>query len=333
MSARVAAAAHYLFEPQPAYLMHGASDAKAIERGYGENPPNGVVVYFMLKSAPPPKERVSLTFATEDGAEIATFSNQTDARGKPLETKTDFYPPRKSEQEQVVPAVAGMNRFVWNMRYPDATEVKGAILWSGSMQGPRVAPGEYKVTLKVGDVGDTREFEIRKDPRSEATQADLEAQLAFLQKVHAELDDADRAILRLRTVRKEIDDYLARIGPADKQGDAVKSAAKPILAHLDAVEDALIQTKSHADEDPLNYPIRLNDELAGLAAHAGSSFARPTHAEYAVFAELSGKVAARVTDLATVLQQQLPGLNRLISQQHVTPIALPPSAKTPAPSP
>lgn len=329
MSAQVAAAAHHLFQPQPAYLMHGSSDEQSIEHGYGENPPNGVVVYFTLKDAPPPKEKVSLTFATDAGKDIATFSNQTDAHGKPLEKNSDFYPPKKPQQEKVVPAKAGMNRFVWDMRYPDATEIKGAILWDGSISGPTVTPGKYQVTLKVGDASETRAFEIREDPHSDATPADLEAQLAFLRKVQGELDRTDRAILELRAVRKQIDDYLARSGQGDTGANAVRKAAKPIVDRLDAIEAALIQTKSHSDEDPLNYPIRLNNKLAALETDTGESFSRPTKQDYEVFTELSTQLDAQLNDLSAVLGQQLPALNRLIAQQHITPIAVPQTPKSP----
>jgi len=144
--------------------------------------------------------------------------------------------------------------------------------------------------------------------------------------VQMKLDETDRAILKLRGARKEIDDYLGRIGQADKKGEAaVRKVAKPILDRLDAIENALIQTRSHSDEDPLNYPIRLNNKLAALASDTGSSFARPTRQDYAVFTELSAQVDAQLSDLDTVLDHQLPALNRLIEQQHVTPITVPQS--------
>lgn len=323
MSAHVADAEHHLFQPQPAYLMHGSGDEKSVAHGYGENPPNGVVVYFELKAPPPPQERVSLSFATDDGGQVATFSNQTDARGKPLATDTQFYPPRQPPQAEVVAARAGMNRFVWNMRYPDAIEVKGAVIWNGSMQGPTVVPGKYRVTLKVGATSDTREFEIREDPRSDATQADLEAKLAFLRKVQDELDRTDRAILKLRAVRSQVEGYLGRIGQTAGNEDALKKAAQSMVQRLDAIEAALIQTQSHADEDPLNYPIRLNNELAALAASAGRSFSRPTQQDYAVFSDLSAKVTSRLNELDVILGRQLPALDSLILQQHVAPIAVP----------
>jgi hypothetical protein len=125
-------------------------------------------------------------------------------------------------------------------------------------------------------------------------------------------------------VRKGIDDYLGRISQTDKKDEAaVRKVSKPIVDRLDAIESALIQTKSHSDEDPLNYPIRLNNKLAALESDTGSSFSRPTKQDYAVLTELSAQVDTQLNDLSTVLDQQLPALNHLIEQQHVTPITVP----------
>jgi hypothetical protein len=209
------------------------------------------------------------------------------------------------------------------MRYPYATAVPGAVVWSGSMRGPRIVPGAYKVKLTVGDDSSTRTFLVKKNPNVEATQADLEAQLALGKKIHAKLNATDQAILRLRKVRGEINDYLDRLHGSKASSDSIKAVAKPIVAKLTDIEDALIQTRSHSGEDPLNYPIRLNDKLAGVAAITGAGFARPTQQDYQVFAKLSRRVDVQLGRLHDVLQQQLPKLNRLIETNHIAPIMVP----------
>lgn len=327
MSAKVADADQYLFTPGLAYLTYGAGHENSVAHGFGENPPNGTVVYYRLKKQPPVDEKITLTFTSDDGKPIASFSNKTDAQGKPLKADKKFYPPKKPQKAGVIPAEAGMNRFVWDMRYPDATKVPGAVIWSGSMRGPRIVPGTYKVTLKVGDKAQTRAFQVRQDPRNSATPADLQAQLVLLKKIHAKLDATDKAILRLRKVRDAIKDYLARVDRDKQHGPEIKKAAKPIVDKLDAIEEALIQTKSHSDEDPLNYPIRLNDKLAGLAAEIGSTFGRPTQQDYQVFAELSAQIDVQLKQLHTALHQQLPVLNQLIETNRIKPIAVPSEAK------
>lgn len=335
MSAKVAAADHYLFTPQPAYLTRGSQtedDDDAAAGSAGENPPNGVVVYYTLKKKPASGEKVSLTFSTEGGKTIASFSNLTDAEGKPLKEDKDFYALKEPKQSFVVRTNAGMNRFVWKMRYPDATKVPKAIIWFGSMRGPRVVPGHYRVTLTVGKAKQSQDFVVRKDPRIPASQADLEAQLALLKSVHAKLDETDRAILKLRKVRGEIKAYVKRLGHDKKDDAAIGESAKAITDKLDAIEARLIQTKSHASEDPLNYPIRLNNKLAALASEIGQSFAHPTKQDYAVYDDLSSQTDQQLQQLNDVLTEKLPALNRNIAREQISPITVPedrPPADTP----
>ncbi|HET7674123.1 MAG TPA: glycosyl hydrolase [Gammaproteobacteria bacterium] len=321
MSEKAADAEHYLFTPEPAYLAGGFSFSRP-GLAIGENPPNGVVVYYDLKKAAAKGETVKLTFATAAGKTIASFTNHTDAHGKPLHENKEFYPPKEPRQPGVVPAKAGMNRFVWDLRYPEATAVPGAVLWFGSMRGPRVVPGTYQVTLTVGKASETRKFTILKDPRSSASQADLEAQLALLQQIHDKLDATDKSILQLRKVRDQINAYVEQVAK-EPAGADVKKAAQPIVDRLDDIEAALIQTKAHSSEDPLNYPIRLNNKLAALAVTVGAGSSRPTQQEHQVFAELSGQVDKQLQRLDTVLHEQLPKLNALIGNNKIPPITVP----------
>ncbi|HXI85982.1 MAG TPA: hypothetical protein VNH64_00880, partial [Parvularculaceae bacterium] len=331
MSAEVAAADHHLFAPQAAYLTYGSGPGGDDDEGAstgGENPSNGVIVYYALKKEPAKGEKVSLTFATEDGTTIASFSNLTDAEGKPLKEDENFYAPKEPKQSYVVRTEAGMNRFVWNMRYPDAAKVPEAIIWAGSMSGPRVAPGQYQVTLTVGKAKETQKFIVRADPRITASQADLEAQLALLKEVHAKLDAADHAILKLRKVRSQINTYVERLGKDKKEHAAIKDAAKAVTDKLDAVEAALIQTKSHASEDPLNYPIRLNNKLAALASEIGNSFARPTAQDAAVYADLKSATDAQLQTLDAAMTSDVPALNQKIEAEHLAPITVDVSDET-----
>ena len=322
LSAKVVRASSYLFHPEAAYLTYGWDAPHAVKHGMGQNPPNGVVVYYDLKDKPAAGEKVSLTFSTQSGEKIASFSNLTDAAGKPLKTNKDFYGPKEPKQSYVVRTDAGMNRFVWQMHYPKATKVPGAVIWEGSMQGPKIVPGTYRVTLSVGSARQMQTFVVREDPRNEATPSDLQAQLALAMQIHKKLDLTDRSILKLRTVRSEIQRYVDRLKHENSNPEISKSA-KSILHQLNQIEAALIQTKSHSDEDPLNYPVRLNNRLATLAAEVDYTFARPTEQDYAVYKELAGLVDSELAKLNEVLTQQLPQLNQLIKNSGVEPITAP----------
>jgi hypothetical protein len=314
----------FLFTPQTAYLTGGGRSADANKHGMGENPPNGVTVFYELKHAPKAGETVSLRFADGKGRTLATFSNRETPQGKPVHENKEFYPPRQEKQKGIVPAKAGMNRFVWQLRLPAAKAIPDSVVWFGSMRGPRVPPGTYTATLTVDGTTYTRHFEVAKDPRSSVTQADLDAQFALLKQVHALLDSVNVTVLDLRALRKQVKSYQPRL---KKDSDAAKEA-KSIIKRLGTIENTLMQTKSHASEDPLNYPVRLRSKLATLAFETGASSSRPTQAEEAVWKELSGRINVQLDAWHKLRSEEVPKLNMLIRKANLPPLTTKsPSAK------
>jgi len=309
----------YLFQPEHTYLMSGYSFSRP-GMSIGENPPNGAVIFYYLKNKPAGSTKVSLTFYTAPGDSIISFNNHETISGRPVHKDEDFYQDNQS-QSGAVSDTAGMNRFVWNLRYPDAEHVKGAIIWAGSMRGPKVVPGTYKATLTVGKRSTSQTFTVEKDPRIKASQQDLVAQLALLKQVHKELDKTNKAINRIRSVRSQVNTYLKQLKDYP-QIDQLKKQARPILDTLKTVEDNLIQVKSHASEDPLNYPIKLNNKLAALASTIGSSFNRPTKQEYDVFHMLSDKVDTQLKRLQPVFDEKVPAFNDTVKNLSVPAVYL-----------
>ncbi len=163
----------------------------------------------------------------------------------------------------------------WDLHWTGAAKFPGMILWSGDPVQAMAVPGRYQARLTAGGETLTQDFEIRKDPRSSATQADLEAQFQFLQEVRAKLTETHDAIRRIRDVRTQLQEIEKRLAKDDAQKPVV-AAAKEIDKKMTAVEEALYQTKSHSSEDPLNFPIKLNDKLNSVADSASLGDNRPT---------------------------------------------------------
>ncbi|MBE0650497.1 MAG: exo-alpha-sialidase [Bacteroidales bacterium] len=312
----------FLFKPEKTYLTRGYGFHIPAGMPYGENPPNGLVVYYYLKNAPKVNQTVKLEFLTEDGKQIITFSNNETVTGKPMHVTKDFYADTTKTQRGFLPAQTGLNQFVWNLRYPDAKAVPGAVIWDGDMEGPRVVPGTYQMKLIVGKDTLMRNFEVVIDPRYSVTQSDLQAQFDLLTKIHAKLNQTNESILKIRKVKDEIDGYLSRLS-GYPQKDSLEKIAKPLVTNLNKIEDALIQVKSHASEDPLNYPVRLNNKLAALAASVGDSYNRPTKQDYEVFEELSKQVDVQLDTLKPLLDQQVKSFNGLVDALHIPAVYLP----------
>ncbi|MDE2234950.1 MAG: glycosyl hydrolase [Gammaproteobacteria bacterium] len=311
-----------LFASEPAYLLAGGGFGEGPGDNQGQNPANGAVIFYNLKSAPAKDAPATLTILDAQGHQIRRFSSATDASGKPVKAETGFYNQAKPQPGQL-PAKAGMNRFVWDLRYPDATHVPGAVLWFGSMRGPKVLPGDYTLKLAVDGDTYTQRLTVVNDPRSKLSATDMAARQGLLMQIYAKLDQTDKAINGLRSLRSQIEDLENRYAKS-AQAAALKNDAKPILDQLTGIEDALIQSKAHASEDVLNYPIRLNNKLAALMTSVEFSNSRPTAQAYAVFKELTEQTDAQLARWQDVSRHDLPALNQKIQALELPVIYLKP---------
>jgi photosystem II stability/assembly factor-like uncharacterized protein len=271
-------------------------DKEAILLDAGKNPPDGVIVYYHLDEAR--ADDLALTFLDGAGDEIATY------RGK-----------RAGEEPQpkvrYLPIEAGLNRFVWEGRYPDARDVPGAIYRSSGVAGPLAPPGEYRVRLTCGDASWTQPFTLLKDPRVGATDADLREQFAFLLEIRDKLSAINDAIVRLRTLREQVGVWEAR---ARREGgrEAIISAAEELKGALNAIEGELIQTRWRSSRDALTAPSKLNVKIATLLGVVGGADAAPTSQAREVFASVSERVDAQLARLAALLDRAVPHFNELV---------------------
>jgi len=296
----VAAADVHLFEPRATYRMGGRGFGGFVP-GVGNNPPNGAVVYYYFADAP--EEEVKLAFLEADGTLIREFSSK----------------PESGREEGDVAVEAGMNRFVWNLRYPDASDFPGMIMWAGTTAGPRAVPGTYQVRLTVGERELTESFELVKDPRIDATQADLQEQFDFLIRIRDRVSGANDAVALIRDIRAQIDAAVQRV-EGEPFADQVAQRADRIKEALSEVENAIYQTKNRSRQDPLNYPIRLNNKIAALTGVVASADAKPTRQSYAVFEELSGQLQVELDRLDEIIATGVPEFNALMARHAVPAI-------------
>jgi photosystem II stability/assembly factor-like uncharacterized protein len=315
----LASAAAHLFQVSPAYRFGGAEGRGAV----GKNPAYGARIRYLLKEAPKEGEEIKLEILDSKGALVRSFSSKEEKKEEKDEGGDDDERPR-SAGPKTLPAKPGVNSFSWDLRYPEASKFKGLILWAGQTAGPRVVPGRYEARLTAAGQTLTQAFEVKKDPRVGASDADLAKQQELLLEIRDELTTAHDAIGRLRGVRDQAKTAAERAkgSPAEK---AVQDAAEALGKKLTAVEEALYQTKNRSSQDPLNYPIRLNNKLAALAGIVGSADAAPTEQSYAVFDELKARIDAELKALAKVLAEDVPAFNRLVRESEIPAVLVPKS--------
>ena len=274
----------------------------------GQNPPSGVMVFYYLKGKP--QGEVTLTFSDEQGEVIRTFRSKAE----------DESSAASKGQEQPVPVKAGMNRFAWNMRLPDATRVPGDVpteqIFEGSLNGPVVLPGTYRVELNVEGRSYEQTFEIRADPRIAVAQEDMKAQFDFLLRIRDKLSATHGAINQIRSIRQQVDEWVGRT-EGQSTSDPLSQNASAIKEKLKAIEGELTQVRARAQIDRLKFPVKLNGKLAGLVATVASADERPAEQTYAVFDHVSEQVDAQLQLLGEVIESDLSIFTNLISELQV----------------
>ena len=312
----LATVAAHLFAPSPAYRFGGPEGRGAV----GKNPPAGAVFRYLLKEAPKEGEEVKLEVFDTKGALVRALSSKEDKKdedaGDP-EREAFFGPPAP----KTIPAKAGLNTYTWDLRYPEASKFKGMILWSGQTAGPRVVPGRYEARLTAAGQTQSRAFEVRKDPRLATSDADFAKQQELLLKIRDKLTQSHDAITRLRGVRDQVKTASERAKGSEAE-KTVQDAADALSKKLTAVEEALYQTKNRSSQDPLNYPIRLNNKLAALGGTVASADAAPTAQSYAVYDELVAKIDAELQALDRVAADDVPAFNRLVREKEIPAVRL-----------
>jgi photosystem II stability/assembly factor-like uncharacterized protein len=222
---------------------------------------------------------------------------------------------------------AGLNRYTWNLQYTDASTFQGMILWQGSTAGPFAAPGTYSVRLLVGDRAPlTEKFVVKKDPQSQATVADLLEQHRFAIQVRDRVTAANDAVRTIRNVKRQVEDRAAKMTGTPSFG----TLAKTFEVDISNVEDSLYQTKNKSGEDPLNFPVRINNQMAALLGFVSAGERRPPKQAYDVYAALDPKLQLELARYKRVLDTNLAKLNALLKaagQPEIVPSTAEPPAK------
>jgi hypothetical protein len=286
----------------------------------GQNPPYGAVVYYQLKSEPKENESVTLEFL-EGGKLIRKFSNREEKKEEGTAGEEDEEEFGRGRGAKTIPAKAGLNRFAWDLHHSDPTRFKGLILWGGLPLGPTVVPGTYQVRLKAGSYEATESFEVRKDPRLATTGEDFQHQFDLLQKIRNKLTEMHDAISRIRAVGVQIQAAVDRAKGSPSAG-AIAEAAAALRKDLTAVEEELYQTKNQSGQDPLNFPIRLNNKISLLARVVEDGDARPTNQSFAVYEDLAGKADTQLAKLKRLLGPDLDAFNQLVRDKNLPAVVI-----------
>jgi len=197
------------------------------------------------------------------------------------------------------------------MRYPDASSFPGMILWAANVTGPLVPPGTYKVRLNVsGKPIGTEVFSVLPDPRVKATLAEWQEQSRLALQIRDRFSEANDGVKEIRRVKAELSDRQGKLPAAQQSAFSALSSA--MVTALSEVEDSLYQTKNRSGQDPLNYPIRLNNRIGALMGVVQGSGGRPTQQTYEVYKVVSAELSREMDKLKRLMNANLPKINAML---------------------
>jgi len=214
---------------------------------------------------------------------------------------------------------AGLNRVLWDLRYPGPTTFPGMILRGGSNVGPAAVPGAYQVELTVDGKSQRQPLTIALDPRlSTVSDADLREQFALATEVRDATSRTNEMVVRIREMKKQIAERVEQAGASNPR---LAPLAQLVTGALGAVESDLYQVRNRSPRDTLNYPIKLNNQFAVLLADIEMGDSRPTDQMYAVFRDLSASLAVLKGRLESIEKDNLAQLNDLLKAAGLSPVA------------
>jgi len=301
----------HLYTPRTAIRTHGGQ-AELRGRPAGENPPAGAILYYSLKAAPKENEEVTLEILDSQGTLVRKFTSRKKSEAEvPSE-------PGQERPEAPLPAAAGMNLFVWDLRYEGATRISGYSTgeYDSGLRGPRALPGKYTVRFTAAGKTVEAPLEVALDPRVTTSQADLEKQLELRMKIRARLTEISDTVNQIRDLRAQLKELRKRLGN-DAARKSLLATADELDKKMTPIEEELIQPKVKSSQDSLQYPLKVDGKLAVLAVVVESADTAPTQQSYELFNMLNQQVEAPLARWKEVIAKDLPALNEQMRKENV----------------
>jgi len=165
---------------------------------------------------------------------------------------------------------------------------------------------------------------VEKDPRIDSvTIADLTEQFKLAMQIRDKTTEANEMVIAIRELKMQMDDR-------EKQSAGLQPVFDPFRKKLSAVEEEVYQVRNRSGQDPLNFPIKLNNKIAALERVVETGDGKPIASAYTVFRELSDQLAGQRAKLDSALKD-LPAVNQQVTAKNLKPLEITTTESKPAP--
>ena len=295
-----------LYQPESAYLANGGSDLNSSDESFtgagtleGVNPANGIVWYYYL---PGDKKDVPVSLEIRDAAGniVRTFSSKKDS----LYKQWDGGP----SGDPSMAASKGLNRFVWDMRYPTMNGIENVYIES-SYRGHKAAPGKYTATLKWGETQATATAEILANPLYPTDAATYQAYHQLMLQMEDELRSMHRWINQVYAKRQQLEKLLTKL-PAEASFNSIRKEGEALVQKMKAWDEDMVQRKSKAYDDVENFPNKFTANYLFLINQTESDIPRVNQPSLDLKKVLDAEWVVLKDRAAAFLVRDLPALNQ-----------------------
>lgn len=311
LTPNVTASQAHLFEPRPAYRFRPITAPMTMfdDPSDGDDPEDGASINYWL--------------ATEPGEVKVRIR---DARGDTV---------RMLDGTKEV----GINRVWWDFRGEESTEIKlrtkplyadwmslGEDRWrevpeENNRISVLMPPGDYTVTLVVDsqEVG-TQQLEVRKDPHSEGTIADIQAQTAMAEDLWTDMNEAAKMVNTIEWTRRQLSDFEAVLKDQDAEAE-VLTALDSLHQKFIGVEEHLLQLRfTGTGQDDVRWPIKLVGQLGYLAGEVQTADFAPADQHREAHQVLKDDLRRTRDALDAIMRLDLPAFNQMLQERNLAPV-------------
>lgn len=294
-----------LFKPSGTYLVNGGSDLDDTEEDFtgaastrGVNPASGMVLYYRLPKVEK-NDTVTLEIRDAAGNLVHSFSSKKDESAKTWDGGPSTEP--------AIPASQGLNRFVWNLRYPTMTGVPSVYI-EASYAGHKASPGSYRLTLKMGSKTATADAEILANPLYTTDAATYAEYNTFMSGVEGELNTMHETVNRLTGIQDLLSNALQ--GLKELRFTELKKEGDSLVAKVKAWDADMVSRKTRAYDDTENFPQKFTANWLFMINATESDLPRVNQPSRDRLAELQKEWTALKARSDALLNVEIPAFNR-----------------------
>lgn len=279
----------------------------------GTNAVNGAVLYYQLPKSVDKDTTLTLEIKDSNGQLVRRYSSKED---------NDFVEfPGGPDSEPILPAKAGLNRFVWNLRHSTLPGVPRVFI-EGNYDGRRVAPGTYTATFSLGTQTLSTTIEVAPHPKIKATPAEYAEQQQWQKKVDDECAEIHQSVLRMRKVRNQVESLIGLLGDGTER-TALKKQGQALKEKMVKWEEELVQNKAQSNDDIINYVNKLSADYIFLHGEMDANIPFVTEGQKQQYTALNTRWLPLRQQMQDILRNEVTAFNAACQRADVQAIMEP----------